>query len=408
MKHSISRLLLKKQNKSPRIAFFLGCTNPYSGGGWTRIASLADYLIKRGFKVDVIGIFSIKTLHKAGGILWRRLRIFNIVPTFPHNNLILSIFDVPLSIMTLTILLLVLRPKLLIISVPGHKILTPIGAYIGGKVSRAKIIFDYRDEWEDVVPDAKLLKFALKLVKRLMSFFYINSDIVLVNSPKFISGLKKRGITKIKLIFTGTDVEAVKPYNNELARKTLGLPSDAFIIVHNGLIGGCYRLDIVINALSKIKENTILLIIGTGPDIKSVLRLAKKIGVRVHYFGVRNDAMEIAKMLSAADVGIIPYDANPLWKNTIPTKFFEYCACGLSLIATAHDDSLIAELIKENQIGVTSPPLNEEKLADALYWIFQNKEFRETAGKNARKLIEGKFDRNKIAEEFLNVIKAIL
>jgi len=408
MKCKISRLPSKKQNKTCRISFFLGCTNPYSGGGWTRISSLAEYLVKKGFSVDVVGIFSIKDLNKAGGIVRRGIRIFNITPTFSYSNPIFSIFDLPVSIITLAILFLILRPKLLIISVPGVKILTPIGAYIGGKVSKAKIIFDYRDEWEDITSKAKLLNFALKLVKHLMSLFYLNSSIVIVDSPKFINGLKKRGVTKIKLIFTGTDVETIKPYNKKLIKKELGLPQNAFTVVYNGLVGGCYRLDIVVKALSKIKENAALLIIGTGPDIERVLSLANNIGVRVYYLGIKNDAREIAKTLSAADVGIIPYDANLLWKNTLPTKFFEYCACGLPLAATAHNDSLIAAIIKAYQIGVVSPPLSEEKLADALNWLCQNKEFREAAGKRARKLIEKKFDRNKLLEEFLNVIEAML
>ena len=85
-----------------------------------------------------------------------------------------------------------------------------------------------------------------------------------------------------------------------------------------------------------------------------------------------------------------------------------YCACGIPVIATAYADSLIAEFIRKHEIGATSPPLDEEKLAEAIYQLYKNESFREAAGKRARTLIEEKFDRNKIAEDFLNSVKHIV
>jgi glycosyltransferase involved in cell wall biosynthesis len=92
----------------------------------------------------------------------------------------------------------------------------------------------------------------------------------------------------------------------------------------------------------------------------------------------------------------------------VPAKFYEYCACGIPVIATTHNNSHLEELIKKHEIGVTSPPLDEEKLAEAIYWLYKNKSFREAAGIKARRLIEEKFDRNKIAEEYLNLIGKVL
>jgi hypothetical protein len=72
-------------------------------------------------------------------------------------------------------------------------------------------------------------------------------------------------------------------------------------------------------------------------------------------------------LINESDVGLIPYDDNPLWKNSLPAKFFEYCACEIPVIATAYADSLLAELIRKYDIGLTSPPMNEAKLAEAIF-----------------------------------------
>jgi glycosyltransferase involved in cell wall biosynthesis len=120
-----------------------------------------------------------------------------------------------------------------------------------------------------------------------------------------------------------------------------------------------------------------------------------------------NDKAKLASLIAEADVGLIPYDDSPLWKNSLPAKFFEYCACGIPVIATVYEDSLLATLIKQHQIGLIVPSMDQEKLAEAIYWIYGNKSFREAAGKRARKLVEERFDRNKIADEFLKLIESV-
>ena len=49
--------------------------------------------------------------------------------------------------------------------------------------------------------------------------------------------------------------------------------------------------------------------------------------------------------------------------------------------------------------------MDEEKLAEAMSYLYKNESFRKAAGKRARSLMEEKFDRNKIAIEFLSLIK---
>ena len=167
-----------------------------------------------------------------------------------------------------------------------------------------------------------------------------------------------------------------------------------------------------VKAVKKLVDRglrNVKLVIAGGGELEKVLNLSLKLGVssNIEYKGVINDKAELARLIAEADVGLIPYDDNPLWKNSLPAKFFEYCACGIPVIATTHQDSLFATLIREYEIGMTSPPMNEEKLAEAIYRIYKDKSFREAAGKRARSLIEEKFDRNKIAEDFLRLVGSI-
>jgi hypothetical protein len=91
---------------------------------------------------------------------------------------------------------------------------------------------------------------------------------------------------------------------------------NGFAVAYSRSTARYYRLDIVIAALNKIAYidniNATLVIIGWA-EIQRVLRFASLLGVKekVRYLGVISDCGEVARIVAAADVGVIPFDANP-------------------------------------------------------------------------------------------------
>jgi len=394
--------------------FFLGSANPFPGAGWTRIGFFAEHLKDRGCDVAVVGIFSPKSLRMAGFKRWKGIPIYNVTPTFWVESIFSLAFNVLSSMILAPIIFLALRPRIVIISLPNGE--PSVGAYFASKFAHAKVIFDVRDEWEDYVigkASSKVFKGAYRLLKTLMTSLYNRSDLVIAVTQSIACSLKLRGIREVKIVPNGADVNIFRPYEKDAVRRRLGLKNDEFIIVYEGGIGGYYRLDVVVRALARldnVARNKIrLLIIGSG-DVPNLLRLAERLGLKdnVIYLGVENDKVAIARIISAGDVGIVPYDANPLWKNSVSAKFYEYCACGIPVIATVYDDSLLARLIKEYGVGLTTPPLDDGKLSEAILQLYRNVQFMEVMGRRARMLVEDKFDRNKIADEFFKLIEGLV
>jgi len=394
-----------------RILFVLGHPNPFPGAAWTRIGFLAKDWSKKGHSVEVLGAFSYKSLRKRGVKRMGRINIFNIVFNMGLLHPLIFTLNSIISFIVSTFFLLAKKPNVAVVSVPSGD--AGLGALMACKLLKAKCVVDYRDEWEDYtisLINHKTGKLFYSIIRKLAACLYIRSQLVVTVTPNLATSLKLRGVTNVRLVWNGADITVFKPYAKNIAKKKLALNDTDFTIVYSGLIGGYYKLDIAIKALAKL-HNQIrsikLMMIGNGPDLPLVLRLLKKLGLRdkVLYLGVKNDKNEIGEILSAGDVGIIP---GLYTKGQLPAKFFEYCACGIPVIATVYEDSLLATLIREYKIGVTSPPVDEEKLAEAIYRIHKDKSFREAAGKRARALIEEKFDRNKIAEEFLDLVKALV
>lgn len=72
-------------------------------------------------------------------------------------NIIMSVFILP-------VLFFILRPNLVVISVPPGE--PSIGAYVASKIIGAKIVYDVRDEWEDDM----IMKSNLKIRRKMLEF----------------------------------------------------------------------------------------------------------------------------------------------------------------------------------------------------------------------------------------------
>jgi glycosyltransferase involved in cell wall biosynthesis len=386
--------------------FFLGAPNPFPGAGWTRISFFAHYWAQRKNNVMVLGTFSIKTMNMTGAKNEGTIRIRNLIFDLGLNHPLAIFLNFFLSFIISTLFLLAWRPRTIVVTLPRGDV--GLGCIAAAVLLRKKVVIDYCDEWEDYAissENSKIAKLFNEFVKRLATCFYRRAWTVACVTSNMRRSIVERGVKNVVLIPNGVDITTFKPKERSVDRKE-------FTIFFSGTVGGYYRVDLLVRALERIKRNMLIpirLVIAGQGDITSVMALASKLGLShfVEYAGAIQDKERLSKMIADADVGVIPYDDNPLWKNTIPVKFFEYCACGLPVLATTREDSLLAELVKQNHIGLVCKPNDVRELAEALERLFKEKEFRENAGKQARILVEQCFDMNKIAANLFSIIRKI-
>ncbi|MEM4213740.1 MAG: glycosyltransferase family 4 protein [Candidatus Methanomethylicaceae archaeon] len=390
-----------------KILFLLGFPNPFPGAGWARIGFFADAWSREGHSIEILGTFTYKSFQKIGSRKADNVNIFNIIFSIGINNPMIFALNCLISLLVSTLFLLTRKPAITIVSMPPGDI--GVGALMACILTKTKSIVDYRDEWEVYatnLANTQLNKKIYCAIKKFTNLLYTKTSLLVAVTQPTLKTLIKRGLKNVELITNGADIRTFKPLITEKIDKT-------FTIFYSGGIGGYYRLDVVVKAIKELFNkglSNIRLAIASGDEIQPLLRLSDELGVskNIKYLGSIEEKTELAKLIAMSDVGTIPYDNNPLWKNTVPAKFYEYCACGIPVIATTYNDSLLAELIRTYQIGLTCPPLNEKKLANVIYWLYENKDFRDAAGQRSRKLVEEKFDRNKIAKEYLSVIEKMV
>jgi len=396
------------------VLFFLGAENPYPGAGWTRVEFLAKTLAKKGYLVEVMGVFTLGK-RKATVINDGSIRISNIVPRLSSTIPFSIILNIIMSFITSLVALMAKRPKIMVISLPGGH--SSLGVMLASKLLGIKYIIDYRDEWEDYLINntrSAVGRFIYLLIKKISTKLYKNAIFVSCVTTGFAKTLKERGIKNIILVPNGADTEVLKPYNRELMKKLIRVHNH-FVIVYMGSFSAYHELEIFIKALKKLSSDIIkrvkLLILSPDQSAAQIKALVKKYGLEeiALFFKAHIEKTKVARLLSAADVGVI---AGLYSENQVPVRFYEYCACGLPVIAIIQEhyleNSILSKLILKNGIGFVLPTSSIEEISRTIQSLFNNQAFLKEMGIKARKLAKAKFDRRLSSERFLKELSRSL
>ena len=239
-----------------------------------------------------------------------------------------------------------------------HEIDVVVGAHVlagtamvrAAKKSGIPVVFDLKDWFPDSAA-AYYRNLAVKwlLQKGVLAITRYNldhSDVVTTVSPGLVEKLRGYGY-EAELITNGVDTDLFRPTDDGAMRSALNIAPDAFVLGFAGAVERWYSLDEVIRAFPKVLErhpNAELLIVGgslfTG-YLEELQALAADLGVsrQVHFTGAV-DYRDLPGYIAPMDLCLIPLSP-PQWVDiALPNKYFEYSACGKTILSTPIPDML--------------------------------------------------------------------
>jgi glycosyltransferase involved in cell wall biosynthesis len=127
------------------------------------------------------------------------------------------------------------------------------------------------------------------------------------------------------------------PTDSKRIRLQCGIDVDVPLLVYSGAAAPQRGLDIMIEALPRLPDTHVALVVGSpGSEyVKSLVARAEELGVqdRLHLPAyVPYD--EVVELLSGADIGVIPIHHHPNHEIALITKFFEYSHARLPLVVS--------------------------------------------------------------------------
>lgn len=376
---------------------------PEKGGNASRMGDLYKYLTKFGVKVIVVSAvetypfeaFSreFRPIKKDGDVI----RLFTYQPKKDASSieraLYYTIFPVLASIW------LVFNGKssdvILITSPPPQMYLVALI----GKLMRKKVIIDIRDLFLDVSVNLGFIK-KRSLVERIFRFLESKAlqkaDAVTLVTPKIRRQLvEEYGIDSAKcyVVPNGVDLETFKcdKSNRKLQ------------MVYAGYFGHAQDFDTFLKGYALLKENerVPLILAGGGETLEDVLKNAEKLGIAkwIKYVGILS-RKEVVKLLCSSSIGVAPIKADESLKYAIPSKIYEYLACGLPFIGIGIGE--IERIAEESRAGCVGK--TPEEVAECI---------RKLLNSNIKKLrvralryVKG-FSRERSAKKFLNVLNSL-
>lgn len=294
---------------------------------------------------------------------------------------------------------------------------TPLTAGVPGIVMKLfrkkKFVFEVRDLWPEL-PKALGMKnpFLLWGMSILEWLSYHCADACVGLSPGICDGIKRKSQSdkRIAMIPNGCDLEIFKPSSRDNLSLD-GVSATDKVAVFTGAHGIANGLDAVLDvaAVLKAKQRTdiVLAFIGDGKMKPHLMERARKEQLDNCKFYAPMPKTELNKLVASADVGLMVLANVPaFYYGTSPNKFFDYISSGLPVLNNY--PGWLADMIKENHLGVVVTPNDAKAFADGLISLLDNEDYRVSCGKNARCFAESHFSRAQLGNEFVSFLESVV
>jgi glycosyltransferase involved in cell wall biosynthesis len=390
---------------------------PIPGAAWRRLSYFAEHLSLKGWKVYVLGAFSptrellrfpIKLVAVKCSGKYALLNLQLRLDLLGWPSLIMNI----LGSLPVLIAALVLRPDVLFVSIPLHDVL-PM-AYVAAKLSGSKLVIDVRDPLEYWLHLSRgLSRRFYSLLVMLDYMFMRKADLVVTVTPGLAGLLAKHGV-RAHLVMNGADTRVFRPRSQHESRK-LPLCENKVTLVFNGYLGNYYDAIPLLQAIARLpdelKRRVVLLLVGGFSDAsyaRKFVRVAKELRLsgNVKVLQPIQDTRMLAKVLSAANAGVVTLVSSELFDPAIPAKFYEYLACGLPVIALTRRGSELWRLITKWGVGFACEPHDLDCITNALEKIFDENIMESIRASVLR--VRPLIDRRWAAEKLYSLLRELL
>ena len=251
-----------------------------------------------------------------------------------------------------------------------------IPAIVGKIFFKKKFVFNFNYdylEWARIEGKGSLVPFLF--LQQWLAFKFC--DAVFVADEKTEKYARKFvAINKITIIRNGVDPSLFKPLQKIINKKEK-------IILSVGRLETQKNYGQLIEAVSKLKEKTKLIIVGKGSLKEELIKTALKLKVKLEIIDMIPNN-KLPEIYNSADVYVQP----SLMEAPVKT-LLEAMSCGIPCVAT--NVTGIRDLITHGKNGLLTD-LNTGDLSNKISEMLSNNTKAKKMGLNARKLVEDKYN----------------
>lgn len=296
-----------------------------------------------------------------------------------------------------------------VVMVSSPTFLSIFSAWLLARAKRAAFVVEVRDLWPAIFVELGVLtnRWLIKALETAELAAYRAADAVVVVSEGFREDLVRRGVpaAKVHTVRNGVDVERFSPLTPapEALRSRLGAGAGDTLVVYVGAHGISHGLETVVEAAAMLQGEPVrVALVGEGATKAKVKARAAQLGVTNVTFLAGVPRAEVAGLLAAADICLVPLRDIPLFSTFIPSKLFEYLAAGKAVIGSLRGEA--ADILAGAGALVVGPQ-DPDALARAISSLAADPARRAAMGRAGRAYVVEHFDRRHLAAGYLGILR---
>ncbi len=379
---------------------------PLSGGGTPRISNIIKALVKRKHEVYVASSIMVR---KEDAI--DQMECVDLIPLLnvsrlSSNKMVRYLYAHPLNIWRVVKYARRIKPDLII----SHNSIAGFAALLAKRSQKdcllvldlTDLLFEYLGDYHS----GGWMRLVQLQGKRLERKTIRESDKVVTVSNSMREILLTYGAQpeNVKVICDGVDTKIFKGTDEGELRSEFGKDAED-IVIFQGVIDPQDNPQIILDAAREVVKKhrqTTFWIIGDGtalPTFKK--RVAEENLVEYFYFSGWVKQEEVARYISASDIGLVILPDNLSARGRVTLKEFEYWACGVPVVAPQLP--ALEEVVEEGKTGFFYQPGNFKSLTQKIMLLIENKEMRKKMGQRGRAVVKEKFEWQILANHYVKI-----
>jgi glycosyltransferase involved in cell wall biosynthesis len=287
-----------------------------------------------------------------------------------------------------------------------------IPGYVISRVKRVPFVFEIRDLWPEAPIQLGALRnpVAIWLARWLERFLYRAAHHVVTLSPGMQDALVSMGVPqhKLSMIPNCSDVDIFRPQGpTPEIRARYGLEGK-FVLAYSGAMGMANGLSVIVETARELQSQGAtdiqFVLIGDGKERPHLEELAAQYDLYNVTFLKPLPKLELAEFMPLADICLTIFAPFPVLQTNSPNKMFDALALGRPVLINY--GGWMQEVLERHQAGVAVPSNDPREIAESILALRSQPERLAEMGRNARRLAEEAYDREKLAQQLEDVLVA--
>jgi glycosyltransferase involved in cell wall biosynthesis len=284
-----------------------------------------------------------------------------------------------------------------------------LAGFVVARMKRAPWVLEIRDLWPESIVTVGAMRRGtfVRLLEHIEGWAYRIADRVVSVTKSFVPHFVKKGAdpSKISVITNGVDLNTFDDARDaEAFRATHGLRGK-FVASYAGTHGMAHRLETILEAAELTREDPRIayLMVGAGAERDRLMAMKAQKGLDNVVMLPQMQRSAMLDVWGASDVSLVLLKDDPLFRKVIPSKIFEAMAMRRPIVLGVEGEA--KEIMEDGRCGIAIRPGNAEDLAAVLRRLADDPDLAAELGANGRRLVVERYDRRKLAAQYLATLQ---